>query len=85
MFTFVSPIHNYRLVIKPSYQEVVNGVANTIYGVKVKFVQGRFETDDENLAERIRNSRSFFDNKIFEETTEKVKVEAEDKPKPKKK
>ena len=66
MFTFVSPTHNYKIVLRPSYQQVINGIAELVYGKSVQFEKGELKVSDKETADAIRKY-------CFEQKQEKIK------------
>ncbi len=72
MFTFVSPTHNYKIVLRPSYQQVINGIAELVYGKSVQFEKGELKVSDKETADAIRKSKGF-GKYCFEQKQEKIK------------
>lgn len=64
MPTYITRIKNYKLIRKPTYQNIINGLPQVVYGEKIKFGnQGKYQTKDKNEIEFLENHPDF--NKVF--------------------
>lgn len=76
MARFISKCSNQVLTIKPSRNQIVEGIVENISGEHIRFENGVYETEDKKELEFLRKHR-FFGNRIFEDKVTKKQEAAE--------
>ena len=74
---FLSKYPELRIVIKPAYHQIINGIREYTPGKDIQFHNRRFETDDPEVIEFIKNNNSFGRDIVAAEGISKPSVVAQ--------